>query len=76
MINYAITILILPLLSFIVQIFIGKRLPRKGDWVSIGAVAITLCLSLSMFGVMLVKYDPDFSIDKSWIWFIERWRRF
>ena len=69
MINYAITILILPLLSFIVQIFIGKRLPRKGDWVSIGAVAITLCLSLSMFGVMLVKYDPDFSIDKSWIWF-------
>ncbi|MFL3051188.1 MAG: NADH-quinone oxidoreductase subunit L [Candidatus Neomarinimicrobiota bacterium] len=69
MINYAITILILPLLSFIVQIFIGKRLPRKGDWVSIGAVAITLCLSLSMFGVMLVKYDPNFSIDKSWIWF-------
>ncbi|MBF89431.1 MAG: NADH-quinone oxidoreductase subunit L [Candidatus Marinimicrobia bacterium] len=69
MINYAITILVLPLLSFIVQIFIGKRLPRNGDWVSVGAVAITLCLSLSMFGVMLVKYDPNFEIDTSWVWF-------
>ena len=61
MVNYGIAILLLPLIAFVVQIFVGKRLPRNGDWVSVGAVALTLCMSLAMFGVMLVKYDPEFS---------------
>ena len=69
MINYGIAILLLPLAAFVIQIFVGKRLPRNGDWVSTGAVALTLCLSLAMFGVMLVKYDPDFVIDEAWRWF-------
>ena len=30
LINYALGILFLPLLSFIIVIFIGKRLPRQG----------------------------------------------
>ena len=69
MINYGIAILLLPLMAFVVQIFVGKRLPRNGDWISVGAVALTLCLSLAMFGVILVKYDPGFSVDKTWTWF-------
>ena len=69
MVNYGIAILLLPLMAFVVQIFIGKRLPRNGDWISVGAVALTLCLSLAMFGVMLVKYDPEFSVDETWTWF-------
>ena len=69
MLNYGIAILLLPLMAFVVQIFVGKRLPRNGDWVSVGAVALTLCLSLAMFGVILVKYDPGFSVDKTWTWF-------
>ncbi len=69
MVNYGIAILLLPLLAFVAQIFVGKRLPRNGDWVSVGAVALTLCLSLAMFGVMLVKYDPEFSVDQTWTWF-------
>jgi len=35
MITNAILIVLLPLAAFVVQIFVGKRLTRKGDWVSI-----------------------------------------
>jgi len=69
MINFGILILVLPLLAFVVQIFLGKRLPRQGDWVSVGAVVLTLCLSLAMFAVMLLLYNYDFEQETSWEWF-------
>ena len=69
MINYGIAILLLPLLSFIIMIFVGKKLPNRGDWLSIGSVAITFCLSLSLFIMMLFKYDPYFKVEKIWTWF-------
>ena len=69
MITYGLLILILPILAFLIQIFFGKRLPRQGDWISIGAVVITLCLALAMLGVMLVMYDADFTVEKTWQWF-------
>ncbi|MEE9166745.1 MAG: NADH-quinone oxidoreductase subunit L [Candidatus Neomarinimicrobiota bacterium] len=65
---YGILILFLPLLAFAVQIFLGKRLPRQGDWVSVSAVLITFCLTLAMFAVMLVLYDRDFEVEKTWEW--------
>lgn len=68
MITYGILILLLPLLAFGVQIFLGKRLPRQGDWVSVGAVILTLCLALAMFAMMVVLYDYDFEMEKSWEW--------
>ena len=60
-INYSLFILFLPLVAFVIQIFFGKRLPRDGDWVSIGAISITLILAITMFVEMLVDYDPEFS---------------
>ena len=39
--DYSLLILFLPLAAFVIQIFIGKRLPRQGDWVAIGAVVTT-----------------------------------
>ena len=48
MIIASLIILFLPLLAFIVQIFFGQRLPRKGDFVSIFAVLITLGVALGM----------------------------
>ncbi len=52
LINYALGILFLPLLSFIILILSGKRLPRQGDWVAICSVIITLVLSLGLYGVI------------------------
>jgi len=32
-IEYSLFIFFLPLLAFLINIFLGKRLPRHGDWV-------------------------------------------
>ncbi len=67
-IKYALVIYFLPLLAFIIQTFFGNKLPRKGDWVSISAILITLTLAISMFAGMLLNYDPDFVVQESFTW--------
>ena len=67
-INYSLYILFLPLAAFLVQIFFGKKLPRQGDWVSIGAISITLVLAVTMFISMISKYDLKFSEEASFTW--------
>jgi len=67
-IDYSLLILFLPLMAFTIQIFIGKRLPRQGDWVSIGAVIITLILAIAMFASMLFGHNPEFSQEASFTW--------
>ena len=67
-IRYSVLILFLPLLAFIIQVFVGKRLPRQGDWVSISAIVSTLILSIIMFIKMLIEYNPDFHHESSFTW--------
>ena len=67
-INYSLLILFLPLAAFVIQIFFGKRLPREGDWVSVGAISITLILSIAMFIAMLLDHDPNFKQEASFTW--------
>ena len=67
-INYSLLILFLPLVAFVIQIFFGKRLPRQGDWVSVGAITITLILSIAMFVAMLMGNDPAFKQEASFTW--------
>ena len=55
--NACLLILFLPLVAFLVNIFFGKRLPRQGDWISIGAIITTLVLSLSLLIGMFVIED-------------------
>jgi|TARA_B110000263_G_scaffold42188_1_gene34131 NADH-quinone oxidoreductase subunit L len=59
--DFSLLILFLPLVAFIINIIFGKRLPRQGDWVSVGAILITLVLSLSLLMNMLMNWDADFS---------------
>ena len=58
-IQNSLIILFLPLVAFLIQIFVGKRLPRQGDWVSITAIVTTLMLSLYMFVSMLQKFGLE-----------------
>ncbi len=60
MIRYAHIIPFLPLASFFVNIAIGKRLPRKGDWVSMATIFTTLAMSIAIFAEVFGAYDPDF----------------
>lgn len=66
--QYTLLIYFLPLIAFGIQIFVGKRLPRQGDWVSIGAVLATLVLSIALFAGMLLDYNPDFKQNFSFTW--------
>ena len=66
---YAIIMLFLPLFAFGINILVGKRLPRKGDWVSIAAILSSFSLALAIFTYMLfVRYDPTFSAEWKWTW--------
>lgn len=69
MMTFAPYFLILPMLAFIIQIFFGRKLPRKGDWVSITAVGITLCLAIAMFVMMLFLNDSEGVEETIWEWF-------
>ncbi|MEE9571443.1 MAG: NADH-quinone oxidoreductase subunit L [Candidatus Neomarinimicrobiota bacterium] len=66
--QYTLLIYFLPLIAFVIQIFIGKRLPRQGDWISISAVLATLVLSLALFAGMLLDYNPNFKQNFSFTW--------
>ena len=60
MIRYAYIIPFLPLLSFFINIAVGKRLPRKGDWVSLATIGAGLLMSLVIFFEVFRIYDPNF----------------
>ncbi len=68
MITLALYIWLLPLLAFVIQIFLGKRLPRKGDFVSITAIGISHLLSIILFVQMLTNYNPEFFVHGSVPW--------
>lgn len=68
MITNAIIILLLPLVAFTIQIFIGRRLPKQGGWLPTGAMFIAFLFSLPIFIQALANYDPDFKIAQSWNW--------
>nr|BAL57984.1 NADH dehydrogenase I subunit L [uncultured prokaryote] len=69
MVKLTIPVLILPLFAFAIQIFFGKRLPRKGDWVSNSAIFLSLFISLYIFYGMWIRHDPHYreSIVFDWI---------
>jgi NADH-quinone oxidoreductase subunit L len=69
MIPVSITILLLPLLSYLMLIFTGRKLPRGGDIVATGAILVSLILSVGMLIVAMQQYDPNFVVAASVEWF-------
>ena len=68
MIRYAHFIPLLPLFAFFINIAVGRRLPRKGDWVSLGAIAIGLAISIGIFYEVFRVYDPNFKYHVTFPW--------
>lgn len=64
----ALIIWLLPLLTFIIQVFFGNRLPGKGRWVLIGAIFIDLALALVIFGNVISQYNPNFRKEIQFDW--------
>ncbi len=68
MIRYAYIIPLLPLLAFFVNIAVGRRLPRKGDWVSIAAIGAGLAMSIAIFFEVFRIHDPNFKYHIVYPW--------
>jgi len=68
LIRYAYIIPLLPLLSFFINIAVGKRLPRKGDWLCLGTIAIGLAISIGIFYEVFRAYDPNFRYHVVFPW--------
>ncbi|MDX9754460.1 MAG: proton-conducting transporter membrane subunit, partial [bacterium] len=63
-------LLILPISAFAVQFFVGRRLPRQGDFVSITAICTALILGLFLFGrVIFGEQNPAFLYHTAYPWF-------
>jgi len=61
MLPLGLLVLVFPIAAFVIQILIGKRLPRQGDWVSIAAIFLSLIFALIIFGKILSSADnPDY----------------
>lgn len=68
MTRYAYIIPLLPLASFFINIFVGKRLPRKGDWVSVATIGASLAMSLCILIEMFWVFDPNFKYHVTAPW--------
>ena len=68
MVTLPLLILFLPLVSFVILIFFGKKLPRQGDWVAVGSIVTTFLFALYLFTQMISAYEPDFSHGASFSW--------
>jgi len=60
LIRYAYIIPLLPLASFFINIAVGKRLPRKGDWLCLATILAGLVMSVGIFLEVFQAYDPNF----------------
>lgn len=60
---------LLPLIAFIIQTFIGRKLPKNGALVSVFAIVISAIISTLLFIALLIKSDPHFAKYFSYSWF-------
>jgi NADH-quinone oxidoreductase subunit L len=64
----ALTILLLPIVSYVVLFFFGKRLPRQGDWLGVGLLGIAWVLALRIFFHFWGLNDPGHHVQGNWRW--------
>lgn len=64
MLEISLTILFLPLVSFLLLIFIGKKLPRQGDWLANIIIFASLFLSIYIF----LSIDPAAKLNYQSLW--------
>jgi len=64
----ALSILLMPLLSYVIIFFFGKKLPRKGDWVGVGLLFATWIQALRIFVTFWRHGDPQFRVEGAVRW--------
>ncbi len=64
----ALSILLLPLLSYVIIFFFGKKLPRKGDWVGVTLLFASWIQALRIFVTFWRHGDPQFRVEGAVRW--------
>ena len=67
-ITAAISILLLPLLSYTLTFFFGKRLPRKGDFIGVTLMGVALVQALRIFIAFWQVGDPTHRVQWAVTW--------
>jgi NADH-quinone oxidoreductase subunit L len=67
-ITYALTILGLPLLSYALTFFFGKKLPRKGDFIGVTLMGLALTMATRIFVHFWQVGDPAYRVEASFNW--------
>ncbi|RMH05171.1 MAG: NADH-quinone oxidoreductase subunit L [Planctomycetota bacterium] len=53
---------LLPLAAWVVQILVGRWLPRQGDWLPTGAMGAAAVIAIWHFVKVLALHDPEFDL--------------
>ncbi len=67
MAHSCIWIVLLPFCAFLVQVFLGKRLPRQGDFVSVAAILGSFALACPIFFQLLRTGNVSDALPLTWI---------
>jgi len=62
-------IFLFPLFAYIINAFVGHKLPRQGDWLSIGAILFSFVFALKIFFNFQQIYSANYAIHKVFNWF-------
>ncbi len=62
-------IFLLPFSAFVINAFVGKKLPRQGDWLAILAIFGSFLLSLRIFLDFMGVFATDHYVHKVFTWF-------
>ena len=59
-----------PVIAFVINAFLGRKLPRQGDWLATLSIFISFIFSARIFGDFVFgKFATDFFIHKTFTWF-------
>lgn len=64
----ALVILLLPLLSYALTFFFGKKLPRKGDFIGVALMGVAWILSWRIFFTFWKISDPTHRVEANFTW--------
>jgi NADH-quinone oxidoreductase subunit L len=51
---------LIPLIGYVVQIFFGRYLPRRGDWLMTGGMFVVMCITVFLFAKAVTADGPFF----------------
>lgn len=63
-------IFLAPVIAFIINAFLGRKLPRQGDWLATFSIFVSFVFSARIFSDFVFgKFSTDYFIHKTFTWF-------